>query len=97
MLGLLSFIAGPLTGIPAFIIGVKELWKISAGLLGTAERARITAGILASIIGTAVFSLLIFFTVITVSPRHHGRRERNRSPIVRAPMVETPASHRRVI
>ncbi len=85
VLGLASFFAGPLAGIPAFVMGVRELWNVSRGHTDPRERGRTLAGIIAGIIGTIIFTLMLFIIMLAVQPPERKERERYRSPIVQAP------------
>lgn len=68
-LGLTSvLLLGPLLGIPAWIMGVRDLRKIRSGIIAMSEQAMTRAGMILGIIGTfvSVLSLVVYGTLIAV-------------------------------
>jgi ribosomal protein L32 len=64
-LGILSITCfGPLVGIPAWIMGNKDLKKIDAGIIPITERGTTKGGMICGIIGTLYASVLIFLGIL---------------------------------
>ncbi len=69
VLGILSiflFILGPIFGIPAWVMGNKDLKKINKGLISDSEKNTTKAGMILGIISTLFFSTISFGIAIVV-------------------------------
>ncbi|HEV8538671.1 MAG TPA: zinc ribbon domain-containing protein [Bacteroidota bacterium] len=69
-LGILALVlTGPITGIPAWVMGHSDMKSINAGLIDQSERGLTTAGMVLGIIGTCLGALVLIgiFIVILVS------------------------------
>ncbi len=63
--GLLSIVSfGPFLGIPAWIMGKKDLKKISAGLIESSEYSMTKTGMILGIVGTCAFGMIILVGII---------------------------------
>src|ERR1043165_6402333 len=66
-LGILSLVmAGPFTGIPAWIMGHRDIKNIQSGAIDPAERGLTMAGMVLGIIGTCFGGLVILGIMIAV-------------------------------
>jgi hypothetical protein len=75
VLGILSLVMlGPITGIPAWVVGVRDLRKIREGKIPASEQTMTQIGMVLGIVGTVlgaialaiiVVSLLIVFGILT--------------------------------
>lgn len=62
ILGIVSLVSfGPLLGIPAWVMGRSDLKKIDQGRIAESERSNTKTGMILGIIGTFLFTLVIFF------------------------------------
>jgi hypothetical protein len=67
--GILSIVSlGPILGIPAWIMGLKDLEKIDQGKIPASERQLTRAGMILGIIGTfyVILVLLIVLPIVLV-------------------------------
>ncbi len=61
ILGVLSLVTfGPILGIPAWVMGKKDLKKIEAGMIPMSERSSTKAGMILGIIGTFLIGVAVF-------------------------------------
>jgi hypothetical protein len=66
-LGILSIVMfGPLTGIPAWIMGHHDLREIRAGLISQGEYSLTTAGMVLGIIGTCIGAIVMLGIIIAI-------------------------------
>ena len=73
-LGILSLvITGPITGIPAWIMGHRDIRNIDAGLIAQSERGMTTAGMVLGIIGTCLGTIVFLGVVIAIVVVFVGR------------------------
>ena len=66
-LGVLSLVlAGPFTGIPAWIMGHRDIKNINAGTIDPSERGLTTAGMVMGIIGTCFGGIVVIGITVAV-------------------------------
>lgn len=67
ILGILSIVfLGPFGGIPAWIMGKRDLKKIEAGLISQSEKSTTKTGMILGIIGTFLVFGAILLGILTV-------------------------------
>lgn len=67
VLGLLSLLMlGPFTGIPAWVMGAKDLRKINEGRISPSERTMTQVGMILGIVGTVLGVLVIAILLVTL-------------------------------
>jgi hypothetical protein len=78
ILGIISLVSlGPILGIPAWVMGYKDLKKIKAGIIAASEKSMTQAGMILGIISTVlyilIFILFILFLIIVVMAESGSR------------------------
>lgn len=67
VLGILSItLLGPLGGIPAWIMGRKDLKKIKLGIISESEKTTTKTGMILGIIGTFLLLGMVIFGILVV-------------------------------
>jgi hypothetical protein len=67
VLGLLSLLMlGPFTGIPAWVMGARDLRKIAEGKIAPSERTMTQVGMVLGIVGTVLGVLVIAIVLVTL-------------------------------
>ncbi len=66
ILGILSFILGPFTGMPAWIMGQSDLKKIKNGIIALNEKTNTEIGMILGIICTSISAIVLFSIAVVL-------------------------------
>ncbi len=64
ILGIFSFIFGPLAGIPAWVMGQRDLKKIKNGIIPTYEKKATKIGMIFGILNTLIVFIIVVIAIV---------------------------------
>ena len=68
VLGILSLVLlGPILGLPAWVMGSKDLKKIRAGLIAPSEKSQTKVGMILGIVSTAFFTVVLGVIIVGIA------------------------------